>query len=121
MAAVMSLVVLPVSAVMSASAAGSGGWAGSSGWAGSGRGGGRGAAIAVVPVRAYPVAFIGPVSVTVPMVMGGAVFIAGAVPISPWTRPVRAKGKAAACSHQYGSGYRCCYYSPDFHDFQSPS
>ena len=112
MAAVMSLAVLPVSAVMSASAAGIRGWAGS---------GGRGAAIAVVPVRAYPVAFLGPVSVTVPMVMGGAVFIAGAVPISPWTCPVRAKGKAAACSHQYGSGYRCCYYSPDFHDFQSPS
>ena len=112
MAAVMSLAVLPVSAVMSASAAGIRGWAGS---------GGRGAAIAVVPVRAYPVAFLGPVSVTVPMVMGGAVFIAGAVPISPWTRPVRAKGMAAACSHQYGSGYRCCYYSPDFHDFQSPS
>ena len=61
MAAVMSLAVLPVSAVMSASAAGIRGWAGS---------GGRGAAIAVVPVRAYPVAFLGPVSVTVPMVMG---------------------------------------------------
>ena len=90
MAAVMSLAVLPVSAVMSASAAGIRGWAGS---------GGRGAAIAVVPVRAYPVAFLGPVSVTVPMVMGGAVFIAGTVPIAPWTRPVRAKGKAAACCH----------------------
>ena len=112
MAAVMSLTALPVFTVVTASAAGSGGWGGS---------GGRGAAIAVGPVRAHPVAFLRPMSVTVPMVMGGAVFIAGTVPIAPWTRPVRAKGKAAACSHQYGSGYRCCYYSPDFHDFQSPS
>lgn len=72
-------------------------------------------------VGAYPVSVLGPVALTVSVVMSSAIFIAGTVFVSSRTAPLGSESQAAACKHQYDSSCCCCHYSSDLHYFQSPS
>lgn len=83
--------------------------------------GSRRVAVAVCPVRADKITVFVPISVTVPMVMGLAVFISFTVRVTPGAYPLCAESQAAACNGQQASGGCCCYYSSDLHIFQSPS